>query len=50
MDDKKIIVQFGILKDIETIGHQKPDGWWYIYLPQDNDWHHVPNTDVKVIN
>lgn len=26
------------------------DGWWYIYLPFDKDWHFVRNDDVIVIN
>ena len=36
-------------KKIKTIGHQLPDGWWYVYTPFDNDWHHVPASDVEVL-
>ena len=27
-----------------------PDGWWYIYLPFDKDWHFVRGDDVTEID
>lgn len=50
MKDIRIIVQFGILRNIITTGHQMPDNWWYVYIPQDRDWHFVPNADVKAVS
>lgn len=50
LEDKKIKVQWMPEYSVETIGHQMPDGWWYIYLPFDKDWHFVRNEDVSVIN
>ena len=26
-----------------------PDGWWYVYLPFDKQWHFVPGSDVEAI-
>lgn len=48
MEDIKIKVNWKPLGKIKTIGHELPDGWWYIYLPFDNDWHHVPASDVEI--
>lgn len=25
-----------------------PDGWWYVYLPFDNDWHYVSDGYTKI--
>lgn len=34
MEDKNILLKWYPLKDkIKTIGHQMPDGWWYVRLP-----------------
>lgn len=49
MEDKKILLKWYPLKEkIETIGHQMPDGWWYVRLPFDMQWHFVPDCDVKL--
>lgn len=50
MEDKNILLKWVPLKEkIKTKGHDCGDGWWYVYTPFDNDWHHVPETDVTVI-
>lgn len=50
MEDKKILLRWYPFKNmIETKGHQMPDGWWYVYLPFDEEWHFVPNYDVTLI-
>lgn len=50
MKDKKILLKWYPLKNkIETNGHQMPDGWWYVYLPFDREWHFVPNSSVTII-
>lgn len=49
MEDKKILLKLYPLKNkIETIGHQMPDGWWYVCLPFDMQWHFVPDCDVEL--
>lgn len=50
MEDKKILLKWYPLKNIiETIGHQMPDGWWYVFLPFDKEWHFVPSSSVTII-
>ena len=50
MEDKELLLPWApIEKKIETKGHQMPDGWWYVYLPFDGQWHFVPDADVKLI-
>lgn len=50
MEDKKILLTWPpIDHKIETKGHQMPDGWWYVYLPFDKQWHFVPGSDVEAI-
>lgn len=46
--DIGITINWLPLGKIKTIGHQMPDGWWYVYTPFDNDWHFVPNSDVTI--
>ena len=49
MEDKEILLKWYPFEEkISTIGHQMPDGWWHVYLSFDNDWHHVPDSDVTV--
>lgn len=49
MEDKNILLTWNPLKEkIETKGHQMPDGWWYVYLPLDEEWHFVPYSDVEI--
>lgn len=50
MEDKKIWLTWPNIKNkIETVGHQMPDGWWYVYLPFDKQYHFAPDSDVEVI-
>lgn len=50
MEDKDVLLTWNPLKGkIRTKGHQMPDGWWYVYLPLDGDWHFVPESDVEVV-
>lgn len=49
--DEKILLRWPPLKSgIETIGHRMPDGWWYVYLPFDKDWHFVPDKNVNMVD
>ena len=49
MEDKNILLKWFPYKEkIETIGHQMPDGWWYVRLPFDMQWHFVPDCDVEL--
>lgn len=50
MKDKRIEVRWDSEHRIKTKGHRMPDGWWYIYLPFDKDWHFVRNEDVTEID
>ena len=48
MEDRNILLKWFPYKEkIETIGHQMPDGWWYVRLPFDMAWHFVPDSDVE---
>ena len=49
MKDKKILVKWNTDEPVEMIGHQMPDGWWYIYLPFDHAWHYVQEEDVSEV-
>ena len=51
MEDKDILVKrYPFKEKIKTIGHQMPDGWWYVYTPFDKEWHFVSNNDVEIFN
>lgn len=48
MEDERVLSEWQPLRDkVETIGHQMPDGWWYVYLPFDSQWHFAPNANVQ---
>lgn len=47
MEDKKIMIRWIPFKNlIECVGHQMPDGWWYVHTPFDGEWHFVPKENV----
>ncbi len=49
MNDMRITLVWNPLGKFETIGHQLPNGWWYVFTPFDNEWHHVMASDVSNI-
>ena len=49
LQDKNILVRWNSEKPIKTIGHKMPDGWWYIFLPDDQSWHYIQEDDVTEI-
>ena len=49
MNDMRITLVWNPLGKFETIGHQLPNGWWYVFTPFDNEWHHAMVSDVSNI-
>ena len=47
MEDKEIMVKWEPFTELlKCMGHQMPDGWWYVNTQFDDDWHFVTKENV----